>query len=263
MFFPVILSIMIALLFPSESPPSVARAFTASSAHVERVKDTRVDVGHRSRARVALDQSPHAQNVTLSQYMRLPVEQYVLIKLPLNSELTKLDAGSAAREVKEARAGDVSEMESNNTGSFKLLVPPVTFTNLTVQPVVFAAVECRENEVVIHSHECILRGSEFIERTSLNERFDFKVETTLTWEDNADLSDSFIYANTRIEVDVDVPRPFSRIPKLILQRIGNAAVKISLKVIQGTFVENLADDYLKWSQDEPYRLHRASLSQHA
>mmetsp|Transcript_37590 Transcript_37590/g.90002 ORF Transcript_37590/g.90002 Transcript_37590/m.90002 type:complete len:245 (+) Transcript_37590:280-1014(+) len=244
MFYIVLLSIMMA--------PSVIRAFTVPS-HVESVKDTRVEVGHRSRARVALDRSPKA-NVTLSQYMRLPVEQYVLIKLPLDSELTKLDAGSGV---------DVPEMESdNNTGLFKLLVPPITFTNLTLQPVVFAAVECRKNEVVIHSHTCVLQGSEFIERTRLNERFDFKVETSLTWEDNMD-SDSFIYANTRIEVDVDVPRPFNRIPKLILQRIGNAAVKISLKVIQGTFVENLASDYSKWSQDEPYRLYRASLSQRA
>ena len=259
MFYPVLLAI-IAALFPS--PPSVTRAFSsAPSAHVVRVKDTRVEVGHRSRARVVCRNS----NVTLSQYMRLPVEQYVLIKLPLDSDLSKIDdyEGSGVRGVKEECAGDVTEMESDNTVMFKLVVPPITFTNLTLQPVVFAGVDCRKNEVVIHSNNCVLQGSEFIERTSLNDRFDFKVETRLSWEDNMDLSDSFIYADSKIEVDVDVPRPFNRIPKVILTRLGNAAVKISLKVIQGTFVENLANDFLRWSQDEPYRLYRASLSERA
>ena len=213
--------------------------------------------------------------------MRLPVEQYVLIEMPLGSSLTKIDNN-------EVYKGE----------EFELVVPEITFFNLTLQPVVLCTVQPMEDRVVIFSDNCYLRGSSFIEKTRLNERFDFRVRCTLTWydeqnlvaadvlseedesdtedtgrknkfrfrnkenselDDETDCSSSTITATTSIDVAVDVPRPFSSIPKFIVERTGNAAMKLSLKYIQANFVRNLANDYEKWSTDEEYRSYRASL----
>ena len=61
-------------------------------------------------------------------------------------------------------------------------------------------------------------------------------------------------------IDVDVPRPFDSVPRRILRKTGNAAVKLSMKYVQRSFVENLGSDYEKWANDVGYREYRASLS---
>lgn len=195
-----------------------------------------------------------------------------MIEMPLGSSLTKLDDNGSSN----------NNSYDETTTEFELVVPEITFFNLTLQPVVLCTVQPMNDKVVISSNNCYLRGSPFIEKTRLNERFDFQVRTTLTWYDNdhneqvlsksssVDNNDeqrndeeercSSITATTSIDVDVDVPRPFSSIPKFILQRTGNAAMKLSLKFIQANFVRNLANDYTKWCSDDEYRSYRASLS---
>lgn len=194
-----------------------------------------------------------------------------MIEMPLGSSLTKLDDNGSSNN---------SNSYHETATEFELVVPEITFFNLTLQPVVLCTVQPMDDKVVISSNNCYLRGSPFIEKTRLNERFDFQVRTTLTWYDNdamqvvskSSLADnneqrydeeercSSITATTSIDVDVDVPRPFSSLPKFILQRTGNAAMKLSLKFIQANFVRNLANDYIKWCSDDEYRSYRASLS---
>ena len=69
--------------------------FSSSPPSPTRVKDTKVIVD--GRATVVIDTLPRQQddialsdNVTLTDYMQLPVEQYVLIPMPLGSNLRKL-----------------------------------------------------------------------------------------------------------------------------------------------------------------------------
>ena len=70
--------------------------FSSSPPSPTRVKDTKVIVD--GRATVVIDTLPRQQddialsdNVTLTDYMQLPVEQYVLIPMPLGSNLRKLE----------------------------------------------------------------------------------------------------------------------------------------------------------------------------
>jgi len=200
-----------------------------------------------------------------------------MIPMPLGSSLTRINNDDGA-----GADNDVSSISLDDT-EFELVVPTIKFFNMTLQPVVYASVQPRENRVVISSTKCVLRGSPFIEKVKLNDRFDFSVNTTLTWEDSLDQMDlaqdgnqngdvnhvededksmdCSITIETQIKVDVDVPRPFSSIPKMLLQRSGNAAVKLTLKFIQGNFVDNLAKDYAKWATESKYRSYRASLSE--
>ena len=233
-------------------------------------KDTKVDVDHTATVKITPPPLRHilSHNISLTNYMRLPVEQYVLIPMPLGSSLTTRDT-----------AADNDNILSSNT-EFELVVPTITFFKLSLQPVVYASVYPQENQVVISSTQCQLRGSDFIEKVRLNDRFDFSVNTTLTWEDSLEDTDisniksrvvndddddelmgCSITAKTRIKVDVDVPRPFNTIPKRIIERSGNAAMHLSLRYIQANFVDNLATDYNKWATDIEYRKFRASLSE--
>ena len=195
--------------------------------------------------------------VRLSNYMRLPVEQYALVPMPLNSTLSRLPGGS--------------------TSDFELVVPPVRFLWLQVQPVVHAFVVLEENKVVITGDRCTLKGSPFIAKVKLNERFSFNVWSELTWDDTLDKgkdttigndegisnqrdeSESTIYARSRIKVDVDVPRPFSAIPKRAIEATGDKAMQLSLNILLRSFMRGLASDYERWASDPEYRRRRAEM----
>ena len=195
--------------------------------------------------------------VRLSNYMRLPVEQYALVPMPLNSTLSRLPGGS--------------------TSDFELVVPPVRFLWLQVQPVVHAFVVLEENKVVITGDRCTLKGSPFIAKVKLNERFSFNVWSELTWDDTLDKgkdttigndegisnqrdeSESTIYARSRIKVDVDVPRPFSAIPKRAIEATGDKAMQLSLNILLRSFMKGLASDYERWASDPEYRRRRAEM----
>jgi len=272
-----ILIVIVATVVPISFGFSVAPSLT-------RIKDTKVAVDGTATAVIPPLVHYHellSQNTTLTNYMQLPVEQYVLIPMPLESSLTRIDIN------------DSNFPSKSDDTKFELVVPTIHFFKLSLTPVVYASVQPHENRVVISSTKCLLRGSPFIERVQLNDRFDFTVTTTLTWDDASSQlnlangsEDAFqsiptgdgnqngstdeekegppmeysISAETIIKIDVDVPRPFSALPKMALEKTANAAVGITPKYIQSNFVENLATDYKKWASDVEYRNHRASLS---
>lgn len=219
------------------------------------VKDTKVAVA--GIATVAITPPPihHGltRNLTLTHYMQLPVEQYVVVPMPLGSSLNRIEKSTD-------HPSDCTE--------FELVVPTISFFQLSLQPVVYAKVQPHHDRVVISSTKCLLGGSTFIEKVKLNDRFDFSVNTTLTWEDSFYKSsidkhggvECSITSETCIKVDVDVPRPFRSIPKRLLERAGNAAMRVSLNYIQANFVNNLAEDFKTWATNHDYRNYRASLS---
>lgn len=273
---PFIITLSLTALATTLSPAS---SFPQSAPPLNRFGfDTKVAVDGRSTVQVYPPLHAISNNVTLTDYMRLPVEQYVLIPMPLGSSLTRVGRNN----INFRQTDGTGERTSTFEELFKLEVPTITFFSLSLQPVVYAKVQPQSNSVVISSNKCILHGSPFIEKVKLNDRFIFDVRCTLTWRDSlcnertsgyaseqylneADVSPTMsdpctISAETIIDVDVNVPRPFSSIPKPILQRTGNAAMKLSMKYIQRNFVENLAKDYEKWASDIEYRRFRASLS---
>ena len=194
-------------------------------------------------------------SLRLTNYMRLPVEQYALVPMPLNSTLSRLPGGSVS--------------------DFELMVPPVKFLWLTVQPFVHAFVVLEEDKVVITGDRCTLKGSPFIAKVKLNERFSFNVWSELTWDDTLEEGiskqgcdddgndggngEGTIYARSRIQVDVDVPRPFSAIPKRVIEATGDKAMQLSLKILLKTFMKGLASDYSRWASDPDYRRRRAEM----
>ena len=182
-------------------------------------------------------QQQQEEGLDLETYMTLPVEQYVLVPMPLNAKLSRQD------------------------DAFLLTVPPLQFFSLKVQPLVTAQVQLTPNQVTITSTQCRLQSpdhseSSYLERVQLNDRFQFCATTTLTWN----TTEHCIFADTHIQVDVDPPPPFGKLPRRLLETTGNAAMRISMNYIIQSFLRGLAQDYQKWAHNSEYRQARESLS---
>lgn len=119
----------------------------------------------------------------LADYMRLPVDQYCNIQLPLQGSLARTAAPD----------------------EFALVVPPLRFgvpgLPLDVSPFVRATVTSEAERVVIASDSCVLSGSPLVEAARLNERFDFRVSTELTWKAGVGGADA-ITCSTQLDVDM-------------------------------------------------------------
>ena len=187
--------------------------------------------------------------VGLDDYMRLPVEQYCNIPLPMEATLVGTDKAD----------------------EFALTVPPITFSipgvPLTVSPSLLATVTSEPDRVCISSDACTLSGSPFVESLRLNERFDFRVRTVFTWTDGAAGGAAGgaeipceIRSSSEIEVDVETPKLFALVPRRLLEAIATAAMRLVLDALQQVFVRNLAKDYERWVTDEGYRASRAEQS---
>jgi hypothetical protein len=170
------------------------------------------------------------EGVSLNDYMKLPVDQYICIQMPLNATLERLQ---------------------NN--QFNLTVPPVRFFHLDVSPMLICEVTQNDNSVKISSETCILRGSKYVE--SLNGCYHIKVVTQFQWIDSR--YRKAIQSKSKIFVEVDPPKPFKYFGKTILEKTGTLAMSIALRQIENAFVQSLARDYEKWANDENYRLQRA------
>ena len=181
--------------------------------------------------------------------MQLPAAQYVAVPLPLSGSLT--------------RVPDTADL-------FRLVVPPVRFAVpglpvVEASPEVLARVNTQPDRVVIKSEACTISGSQLIDSLRLNERYDFFVETTFTWQPEGEpaTDEEAIYSRTDIRVDVRPPGPFKFAPRWILEAVGNRVMALALSGLQTTFVANLGEDYVRWATSESYRSERARIASDA
>jgi len=195
-----------------------------------KVFDTVVEVESRSEILCSLQADDLA---SLDNYMRLPVDHYGLIQMPFDSCLLKLE-----------------------TSLFELQVPPLQIFGMEFIPVIFCNVNPTADAVVIESNECLLSGPSFVE--GLNESFKFHVKTKISWIDTP-LRKQILSAS-ELKVLVDPPGPFKRIPKNVLEKVGNTIMKVALKRIEKAFITSLAADYNRWAIDSAYRQSRVDRS---
>lgn len=171
--------------------------------------------------------------VSLTDYMRLPVEQYVCIQMPLNAHLERLDISL-----------------------FVLTIPPVNFFHLQVSPSAYCNVTQNNTAVIIESDMCILDGSPYVK--SLNGCFKFNLKTVFQWTEEDNLK--IIHSTSNLHVEVDPPPPFSRISRPLLRRTGYIAMNTAISYIQREFVKSLSTDFAHWANDPLYRTTRALCS---
>lgn len=150
------------------------------------------------------------EGVSLSDYMKLPVDQYVCIKMPLDATLERVEGSQ-----------------------FNMTVPPVTFFTLAVSPTIICDVTQSEEFVKIESEDCTLRGSPYV--VGLNGCYKLKISSTFSWSDTPDKKTISSYSVVGLEVDP--PAPFKYFGKNVLETTGKLALSISLSQIGNAFVK--------------------------
>eukprot|EP01039_Chlorochromonas_danica_P006969 gene6969-7710_t len=191
--------------------------------------DTIVKVKSKFEAKCNLESDP---GISLTDYMQLPVDQYVCLEMPLNATLSRIGGSK-----------------------FNLTVPPVRFFHLDVSPTLFCEVTQSTDSVNISSQTCLLRGSPYVE--GLNGCFNIHIQSSFKWVDNPDYK--AILSRSRIDVEVDPPAPFKYFGKTILENTGSLALSIALRQIENAFVQSLARDYHHWATSASYRAQRQAM----
>jgi len=198
---------------------------------VQRLKRSTAFIAVTSRTSESVNRKSD-EGVSLTQYMRLPVTQYVCVKIPLSATLERVRGNE-----------------------FLLAVPDVRFFNIVVSPRVTAFVSQTNTNVVIESTKVVLKGSPFVE--SLNGCYDISVKTKFSWLDKGSEGGSRITSSSDIKVGVNPPPPFKYFPRKVLEATGNLAMKLALDQIEGAFLQALGRDYEKWAVSADYRMARA------
>lgn len=123
---------------------------------------------------------------------------------------------------------------------FRLKMRPLAFMSLSIQPTVDMRVWAESNGVIyLRSVGCEILGVEYInQRFALNLQghlspYHFKTGTRL--QGRADL-----------EVQVELPPPFSLTPKPILEATGNGLLKSVLMTVKQRLLHQLLADYRNW-----------------
>ena len=135
---------------------------------------------------------------------------------------------------------DPNRIEQISEEHFRLKMRPLTFMTLSIQPTVDLRVWAESNGTVrLQSLGCEIRGIEYI-----NQRFALNLKGYL--------SPCQLNTGTRLkgradlEVQVELPAPFSFTPKPFLEATGNGLLKSVLLTIKQRLQHQLLADYRDW-----------------
>lgn len=135
---------------------------------------------------------------------------------------------------------DTSRIKQISDEIFRLKMRPLTFMTLSIQPTVDMRVWAESNGIIyLRSVGCEILGFEYI-----NQRFSLNL--------NGNLSPYQLSNGTRLqgradlEVQVDLPPPFSFTPKPILEATGNGLLKSVLLTVKQRLLHQLLADYRHW-----------------
>jgi Protein of unknown function (DUF1997) len=135
---------------------------------------------------------------------------------------------------------DNSRIQQLSQEVFRLKMRPLSFMSISIQPTVDMRVWAESNGTIyLRSLSCEILGFEYInQRFALNLKghlFPYQIGTSTRLQGRADL-----------EVQVDLPLPFSLTPKPILEATGNGLLKSVLLTVKQRLLHQLLTDYCRW-----------------
>ena len=135
---------------------------------------------------------------------------------------------------------DNSRIHQLSEEVFRLKMRPLTFMSLSIQPTVDMRVWAESNGTIkLRSLDCQILGFEYI-----NQRFALNLQGNLSLHQQNSVSS--LQGRADLEVQVDIPPPFSFTPKPILEATGNALLKSVLITIKQRLLHQLLADYRCW-----------------
>lgn len=142
---------------------------------------------------------------------------------------------------------DPSLIQQLSQDCFRLKMRPLHFLSLNFQPIVDLKVWAdAEGTVHLTSVGCEIKGLDYI-----NQRFALKLKGTLypIYKQGV----TILKGKANLQVNVDVPFPFSLTPAPVLETTGNGLLKSVLVRIKRKLMYQLLLDYRQWANSDAPR----------
>ncbi|AKG23112.1 DUF1997 domain-containing protein [Calothrix sp. 336/3] len=135
---------------------------------------------------------------------------------------------------------DSTRIQQLSDEIFRLKMRPLNFLSLTIQPTVDMRVWAANNSTIyLRSLACEILGIEYI-----NQRFDLNLKGYLSPYETG--QETRLKGQADLQVQVDLPPPFSLTPKPIIETAGNGLLKSVLLTIKQRLLHQLLNDYRFW-----------------
>ncbi|WP_445635734.1 DUF1997 domain-containing protein [Nostoc sp. DSM 114161] len=135
---------------------------------------------------------------------------------------------------------DNSRIQQLSEEIFRLKMRPLTFMSLSIQPTVDMRVWVESNDIIyLRSLGCEILGFEYI-----NQRFALNLKGYLSPKQVS--TGTRLQGRADLEVQIDLPPPFSLTPKPILEATGNGLLKSVLLTVKQRLLHQLLADYRQW-----------------
>jgi hypothetical protein len=180
-------------------------------------------------AECSVEQS-YEQGCTLQDYMADAATHFSSIQLPLGGKISTVDKQT-----------------------IELVVPRIALFDVWLQPRAQCKLVVFDQRIEFTSttDSCKLDGSSHVKDFKLDERFDLNVLMKFDWKNTRDSNPrKLIRAQGDISIEVDIPPPFSFVPKPVLTSTANAALGGVISIILQAFVSKMAEDYGRWVRDQ-------------
>lgn len=138
---------------------------------------------------------------------------------------------------------DPSRIEPLNEECFRLKMRPLVFMTLSIQPTVDLKVWAEANGTInLQSVACEIRGVDYI-----NQRFALNLKGYLSPCQINGIT--HLKGKADLQVQVELPLPFSLTPAPILEAAGNGLLKSVLLTVKQRLLHQLLADYHCWVSD--------------
>jgi len=214
----------------AQAPPEVVEMPKLEPSRIKTDGKGLIEISADVRATVPVNQRGTQEGTSLSTYMRLSPEFVCGLDLPLGAKLQRC----------------------SDTG-YLISLPRMDILDVWVQPTATAVTTSQEGMIAIKSNTATIVGSEQVESLGLTERYD--CDADIKW---SSAGQDAIVCNAKLVLHIDMPMPFSMMPKMITQTAGDTALRTTLSLLATDFTKSLAADYDKWASDEDERAKRAA-----
>ncbi len=135
---------------------------------------------------------------------------------------------------------DTNRIQQLSEEVFRLKMRPLSFMSLSIQPTVDMRVWAESNGTInLQSVGCEILGFEYI-----NQRFALNLKGNLS--PSLHSTGTRLQGKADLEVQVELPPPFSFTPKPILEATGNGLLKSVLLTVKQRLLHQLLADYRRW-----------------
>lgn len=128
--------------------------------------------------------------------------------------------------------------EKVTENGFDITVPRMQFSEIYLQPTSHTTCKVLEGDAVeFYSERATLEGSQQVQALGLSERYELSVRVVMAPDSTSIISD------VDVTVRVDLPAPFSFVPKVVIEPLSSAVLQTMSSLFLRAFTKMVAEDY--------------------